>query len=251
MTKFKPAEVEPESTSLSANRKALIDLNEARAAATAEVATLRERLNRLGELKAAVGPIENELARLDSAEAAALADWSATPDEPAPSPDIVTRDNIMGRLAAARQRIAGAEMASASVEHALGLANTKAGALEREVPVGVASVLLDEAYDLLPEITEATARVAKAQVRFSALREFILSRAEASRDVALKSGFFQSLEALDIAARHAAAGAPPPDWNAPAEWKELARELGDVPIGPTPTLPSAFNLPQLDQWKND
>jgi hypothetical protein len=212
MTKLKPADAyEPEPIPLSENRRRLLDLNEARTAATVEVETLRARMASLARLRDAVAPIESELAALDAAEADALADWSATPDAPAPSPDVATRADIVSRLQSARQQVAGAQLATASVESVLERANAKAGELEREVPVAVASVLLDEAYFLLPALTEETAALARTQVRYSALREFLLSRAEASRDIAMRSGFFQSLEALDIAARHAANNAPAPD----------------------------------------
>lgn len=155
----------------------------------------------------------------------------------------------MSHLQRARQQVAGAQLATASVESVLARANERAGGLEREVPAAVAAVLIDEAYVLLPAITEATALLARTQVRYSALREFLLSRAEASRDVAMRSGFFQSLEALDIAARHAANNAPPPDFSAPAEWRALALELGDVPSIPSQAPIAAFpGMPEMDKW---
>jgi hypothetical protein len=248
MTKLKPADAyEHEPIPLTPNRQALADLNAARTAATAEVEALRGRLNRLGELKAAVAPIESELARLDTAEAEALAAWSATPDEPAPSPDIAARDDIMARLTAARQQVAGAEMATATVEHVLGRANAKAGDLEHRVPAAVAAVLLDEARAQLPTIATAAAALAKAQTRFSALRDFLLSRAEAARDVAMRSGFFSDLEALDRDTREVSLP-PPQDFNSTAEWRELAASLGDVPVRPTPAPVVMFNLPEETKW---
>ena len=249
MTKFKPAEsYETEPTPLSPNRQALADLNTARTAATVEVEELRERLNRLGELKAAVAPIERELAQLDASEAAALAEWSATPDAPAPSPDIGARDDIMARLAAARQQIAGATMATASVEHVLERANTKAGELERSVPALIAAVLLDEARSLLPTIAAAASALAKAQTRFSALRDFLLSRAEASHDVAMRSGFFADLEALDRDTREVSLPPPMSDFNSSLEWRELAASPGDTPARPTPAPVAAFEgMPEL-KW---
>ena len=83
--KFQPKNsYAPEPVELSPNRAALADLNKARGESAAEVAELQERLRRLDHLKAAVQPLEAELQALDSAEAAALAAWSATPDAPAP-----------------------------------------------------------------------------------------------------------------------------------------------------------------------
>jgi hypothetical protein len=250
MPKFQPAP-EPELAPLTPNRQALADLNAARQQAAAEVETLRARMASLARLRNAVAPIEAELAALDASEAAALAEWSLTPDEPAPEPDVAARDDIVARLQAARQKVQGADAATISVEHVLASANTRAGDLERQVPVAVASVLIDEAYVLLPAITESTALLARTQVRYSALREFLLSRAEASRDVAMRSGFFQSLEALDIAARHAANNAPAPDFNSTAEWRELAASLGDTPARPTAVPIAAFpNMPVEDKWTN-
>jgi hypothetical protein len=151
MPKFMPrAEHAPEPTPLTANRQALADLNEARAASKATVAELQERLNRLAALKAAVAPLEAEIQALDAAEADALAQWSATPDAPAPEPNIAARDAIMACLTAARQRIAGAEQATASVGHVLNAANARYADLERQVPALVAAVLVDKARSLLP-----------------------------------------------------------------------------------------------------
>jgi hypothetical protein len=249
MPKTAPAtEYQPEPTPLTPNRQALVDLNAARAASKAHCAELQERLNRLSALRNAVAPLEAELASLDAAEAAALADWSASPDAPAPSPDIGARDDIMARLTAARQQVAGAEMATATVEHVLGRANTKAGDLEREVPALIANVLIDEARSLLPGIVEATAALAKVQGRYAGLRKFLLERAEAAKDVALRSGFFRDLERLDRESADAASIGPLLSFNVGAEWRDLALELGDVPIRPTPTLPAAFpGMPEL-KW---
>jgi hypothetical protein len=249
--KLKPADYEPESIPLSANRQALADLNTSRSEAAAEVEELRARVASLARLRDAVGPIENELSALDSAEAAALAEWSVTPDEPAPEPDVATRDDIAARLQAARQKVHGADAATISVEHVLASANQRAGELERQVPALIAAVLIDEARSLLPSVIEAVAAVAKVQGRYLSLRRFLLGRAEDAKDIAMRNGFFQQLELLDREAADAAALAPTLSFNAGDEWKSLALELGDTAIRPTPTLPTAFpNMPVADQWIN-
>jgi hypothetical protein len=91
--------------------------------------------------------------------------------------------------------------------------------------------------------------LAKAQGRYATLRKFLLERAEAARDVAMRNGFFSDLEHLDREAADAASIGPLLSFNPGAEWIDLARELGDVPIRPTPTLPAAFNLPET-KWVN-
>jgi hypothetical protein len=240
-------EPEPVEVERSPNRKALATLNAARAKAAAEVAELQERLNRLADLKGAVAPLEDELAALDAKEAAALAQWSATPDAPAPEPDIAARDAIMARLQAARQRIAGAEQATASVEHVLNTANARYADLEHQVPALVANVLIDEARALLPPIVEATLALAKAKGRFAGLRSFLLDRAEAAKDVAMRGGFFQELEKLDREAADAASIGPL-SFSAGNEWREVADALGDTPHRPTPTMPAAFaGMPEF-KW---
>jgi hypothetical protein len=250
MTKlFKPAS-EPEPTPLTPNREALANLNAARAAAATEVDILLARVASLSKLKESSVVLEAELASLDAAEADALAQWSVNPDDPAPEPDTAARSNVLARLQAARQRIAGAEQATASVEHLLNTANQRAAGLEREVPALVANVLIDEARSLLPSVIEAVATVARVQGRYLGLRKFLLERAEAAKDIALRSGFYQQLELLDREAGDAAALAPTLSFSGGTEWQDLARELGDVPIGPTPTLPAAFNLPET-KWVND
>jgi hypothetical protein len=247
--KFQPKESHaPPPVDLTPNRKALADLNSARAESAATVAELQGRLNRLGELKAAVAPLEAELAALDAKEGAALAEWSASPDEPAPQSDVAARDAIMARLQAARQRVAAAEMATASVGHVLARASQTAAGLERQVPSAVANILIDEARSILPSITEATAALAKAQVRFTAARMFLLDRAEVSRDDSMRHGVFTAIEALDRDARDAAANAPPPDFNANVEWRELAAALGDTPARPTAAPAAMFpGMPEL-KW---
>jgi hypothetical protein len=250
MPKFQPAAAHaPGPMPLTENRQALLDLNAARSAAMTEVEGLQARMGNLAKLRGAVPPLEAELAALDAKEAAALAEWSTTPDEPAPEPDVATRADILARLTAARQRVASAELATASVEHVLSNAAQKAAGIERQVPSAVANVLIDEAHDILPAIVEATAALAKAQIRFTALRSFLLDRAEVSRDDSMRYGVFAALEKLDIAARHAAGNAPPPDFNATLEWRELADALGDTPARPTqPPIAAFAGMPELDRW---
>jgi chromosome segregation ATPase len=249
MPKFMPRpEHAPEPTPLTANRQALADLNEARAASKATVAELQERLNRLADLKAAVAPLEAEIQALDAAEADALAQWSATPDAPAPESDVTARAAILVRLQSARHRVASAEQATASVGHVLNTANARYADLERQVPALVAAVLVDEARSLLPPIVEAIMALAKAQGRYASLRKFLLERAEAAKDVASRNGFFHDLERLDRKAADAASIAPLLSFDAGAEWKAMAAALGDVPIRPTPTLPAAFHdMPEM-KW---
>jgi hypothetical protein len=170
--------------------------------------------------------------------------------EPAPQPDSKKRLAIEAKLADARSQALAADAATASVESVLARASARAAELERQVPAMVASVLIDEARALLPGVVEATAALAKLQGRYTSLRKFLLERAEAAKDVAMQSGFFQQLELLDREAADAASLSPSLSFAAGEEWKDLARELGDVPIGPTPTLPAAFNLPET-KWVND
>jgi hypothetical protein len=225
----KPDEyVEPVAEPLSPNRAALVELNEARAKSAAEVAELQERLRRLDALKAAVQPLEAEFQALDSAEAAALAEWSANPDAPTPTPDLAARSDVMARITGARQSIASSERATASVEHVLGNAHARGNALQHQVPAAIAAILLDEARAILPQVVEATLALAKVQGRYRALREFLLTRAEVAPDVAQKNGFFHDLERLDKDARDAANIGPLLSFNAGDEWRNLAAELGDV-----------------------
>jgi hypothetical protein len=118
------------------------------------------------------------------------------------------------------------------------------------VPALVAAALVDEARALLPGIVEATMALAKAQGRYTSLREFLLTRAEAAKDFALRSGFFHDLELLDREAADAAAIGPLLSFHAGDEWRDLAASLGDVAARPTPTLPAAFNLPEETKWAN-
>jgi hypothetical protein len=248
---FQPAtQYEPEPTPLTPNCRALLDLNEARTEVAAEVETLRARTSKLTKLKESVAALEVELSQNLAADGKLLSDWAMSDeDSPAPQPDSTRRVAIEAKLADAVSQARAADAATASVESVLARANARAAELEREVPALVASVLLDEARELLKPIVEATLALAKAQVRFTALRDYMLGRAEASRDVANRNGFFRDLEILDREARTAAENAPPPDFNATLEWKLLAESLGDVPARPSPTPVAAFpGMPQMDRW---
>ena len=249
--KFQPADsYAPEPVELSPNRKALAVLNAARTEVAAEVETLRARTSKLAKLKESVAALEVELSQTLAADGKQLEDWAMSDTgEPAPQPDSTKRVAIEAKLADAVSQARAADAATASVESVLARANARAAELEREVPAAVALVLLDEGRALLPPIVEATAALAKAQVRFTALRDYMLGRAEASRDAANRSGFFRDLEILDREARTAAENAPPPDFNATLEWRELADSLGDTRARPTQAPVAAFNLPE-DRWIN-
>jgi chromosome segregation ATPase len=251
MPKFAPADsYEPETTPLSPNRAALKELNDTRAASKATIAELRERLQRLDALKAAIQPLEAELAALDAAEAAALAEWSATPDAPAPEPDLASRDAIVARLNAARQKVAGADAATASVEHVLNTANDRAAALERSVPVHIARVLIDEAHALLSEIAAAATAFELAMRRYNELKEFLLTRIEASPKDSARQEAHMALEKLNHAADAVKNNPPAIDRSTAGEWRALAQELGDTAILPTPAPIVMFDLPET-KWVND
>jgi hypothetical protein len=250
MPKFQPAP-EPEPAPLTPNRQALADLNAARQQAAAEVETLRARTNKLAKLKESVAALEIELSQTLAADGKQLEDWAMSDaDSPAPQPDSKKRLALEAKLADAVSQARAADAAAASVESVLARANVKAGDLEHRVPALVAAVLLDEARALLPTISEAAAALAKAQVRYSALRDFLLSRAEAARDVAMGSGFFADLEALDRDTREVSLP-PPPDFNTSLEWRELAASLGDTAARPTPAPVAVFEgMPVEDKWIN-
>jgi hypothetical protein len=229
--KFQPKDAYvPEMPPLSPTREALKSLNEARAEAAAEVTALRARTNKLAKLKESVAALEIELSQTLAADGRQLEDWAMSDaDSPAPQPDSTKRLALEAKLADAVSQARAADAATASVESVLDRANQRAADLERSVPALVANVLVDEARALLPAITEATEALSKAKWRFTAARDYLLNRAEASRDAAMRSGFFQQLEALDIEARKAGENAMPLDFNATVEWREMAAALGDTP----------------------
>jgi hypothetical protein len=107
--------------------------------------------------------------------------------------------------------------------------------------------LIDEARALLPAMIEATATLAKLQLRFTAARNFLLERAEAARDVAMRNGFFQAFEQLDREARTAGENALAPNFDATLEWREMAAALGDTAARPTPAPVVTFDLPET-KW---
>jgi hypothetical protein len=246
----KQDEYEPETPPLSPNCEALKSLNEARAEAAAEVDALLARMNKLAKLKESVAALEIELSQTLAADGQQLTDWAMSDaDSPAPQPDSTKRVALEAKLADAVSQARAADAATASVESVLARANDRAAALERSIPAMVAAVLLDEARALLPTIADAAAALAKAQTRFSALRSFMLDRAEAARDVSMRSGFFKDLEDLDRDTREVSLAPPMSDFNSSLEWRELAASLGDTPARPTPTTVVMFpGMPELDKW---
>jgi hypothetical protein len=250
---FKPKdEYSPETPPLTENRRLLLDLNNARAEAAAEVEALHARMNKLAKLKESVAALESELSQTLAADGQQLADWAMSDeDSAAPQPDSAKRLALEAKLADAVSQARAADAATISVETVLSSANARAAALERQTPALVAAVLLDEAVGLLPGIVEATASLARAKGRYDGLRKFLLERAEAAKDVAHQNGFFHDLEKLDREAADAASIGPMLTFSPGAEWRELAASLGDVAARPTPTLPAAFNLPETTKWTND
>jgi chromosome segregation ATPase len=252
MPKFAAAtEYAPEPVELSPSRAALRDLNTARAAAATEVETLHARVGKLAKLKESVATLESELSQTLAADGKQLEDWAMSDTgEPAPQPDSTKRLALEAKLADAVSQARAADAATISVEHALNTANAKAARLESEIPAAVAAALLDEARALLPGVVEATAELAKARGRYASLRDFLLTRAEAARDIAARNGFFRDLELLDKEAAGAASIGPLLSFSVGNEWRDPARELGDTPARSTKTRPAVFNLPAEDKWIN-
>jgi uncharacterized protein YhaN len=159
---------------LTANRRTLAELLDARDTGVAEAQTLTERIARLERAKAAVGPLEQQLAMLDAA----------------------MRSELEAKLAGARAAVSAADSATRSVQAQSTRVNAGIAELQPRIALATSFVLLDEAPSVLPDLIDAVNEVKRLQAKISAGREQALVMVEAL-PLETRRPFFTVLEKFD------------------------------------------------------
>jgi hypothetical protein len=122
------------------------------------LAEAQTRIDALGAIAEALGPIRAKLSKLDGDDARAFADWSMTPTDPVPVADIATRAQLQAELADAMAQSQAAERAIGGVRADADAKARKVSAIHGELDFAAAIVALEEAADL-----EVRAKAAMAE----------------------------------------------------------------------------------------
>jgi hypothetical protein len=164
---------EPES--LSAARHDIAELIEARDTALAELETLTARVAKLARAREAIAPLENELTAMSIRESAAALAWAEADDgSDAPAPDAARRSEIEAKLTAARAQAAAADGATRSVQSQFERVNATIRSISERIRQAAASVVVEEAEALFPEMTAAIVAAEALKGRIMAARSFML-----------------------------------------------------------------------------
>jgi hypothetical protein len=175
-----PPEIRVVDVPLTGSRRTLAELLDARDSGVAEAQTLTERIARLERAKAAVGPLEQQLAMLNAAESNAMLSWSEADDgsEP-PLADAAKRQEIEAKLAGARAAVFAADGATRSVQALSTRVHAGLAELQPRIALATSFVLLDEVRAVLPDLIDAVDEVKRLQTKISAGREQALVMVEA------------------------------------------------------------------------
>jgi hypothetical protein len=230
MPKIQTRQVDPPEIQLTPNRRTLAELIDARDTGVAEAQTLTERIARLERAKAAVGPLEQQLAMLNAAESNAMMTWSETDDgsEP-PAADGAKRSELEAKLAGARAAVSAADSATRSVQAQSTRVHNGLAELQPRIALATSFVLLDEVRTVLPDLIDAVDEVKRLQMKVAAGRELALSIAE-TLPFETSRPFLHVLEKFDQdEGRPAGVPTPRDDDDARSAWSSLAARLsGDA-----------------------
>jgi hypothetical protein len=218
--------VDPPEIQLTPNRRTLAEMIDHRDTALAEAQVLTERIARLDRAKAAVSPLEQQLAMLNAAESNAMLSWSEGDDgsEP-PAADAAKRSELESKLAGARAAVSAADGATRSVQAQSTRVHAGLAELQPWIGQAVGLVLLDELTARLPGLRAAVDAAVAKKAEVDAAREIILSGAERLPDD-VRRPIHIALEKFADAFRDA--GSMPmqvDDSVARALWSGLAGEL--------------------------
>jgi len=161
----------------SAVRDRLAELIAARNEASAAMAVRQLAITRLaGEL--AIGDAASgELDALDTADAAALADWARAGEGDSPRPDVAKREALAKRATEATARAVALTRAHAGLVAEQAVDAAKIPAIAQKIDADVESILLEEAEPMLDELRVASAAVAAQTVRLNHLAAIVNDRA--------------------------------------------------------------------------
>jgi hypothetical protein len=209
---------------LTAERRQLAELIDARDEASAELATLTARSNRLARANEAIAPLESELVALDQAERFAMLRWSELEDGSAPPvSDAKRRAKIEAALNTARASARAADGATAGLRPQLERTSDRLRALALHITQAAANIVVEDAMSsLFPEVREKIAAVEAIRGRIVAARNWmtnLTNRAEGEPEGPFRLNF----EAFD---REFNLASGRPQFNADmSDWFGLASRL--------------------------
>jgi hypothetical protein len=207
-------------------RRRLAKLLTERTEAESEAQRARDALARLQGAIASPGPLESQLAALDSDEASRIAAWSNA-GGPFPTLDGERRHELEAALAECRTKAAGASRALPALQAEFMRASNKAAAIAGGVSAAIAEIVISEVELDFAAIVEAKASLAAMVARAESGRSVALSIAEGipqPNRLAIAGEFYRSLGSLDGGIRVKAIANPPPSYDR-GPWARLVADL--------------------------
>jgi hypothetical protein len=205
-------------------RRELAELLDARTTASAELANLTARAQRLARAKEAIAPLESELISLDASASAAALAWSELDDgSPAPVADAKRRAKVEAALLTARAAARAADSATVGLQPQVEKVGAHLRALEIHIQQAAANIVVEESMALLfPEVKAAIAAVEAVRGRVVAARKWMVSLTDRPEGQAA-APFTLNFQAFD---REFNLASSRPELVAdPAEWMSLASRL--------------------------
>lgn len=206
-------------------RLGLAKLLSERAEAQGEMEAARAAIGRLQGYVAAPGPIERDIAALDSAEAELIAQWS-TSGGTFPTLDAERRHELEEALADARNKAAGAQRAIPALEAKFTRASNRAGAISHAISAAISDIIIAEVEPCFAEIVNLKSDLAMRIARAEAGREIALRTVESipnDRRLAIASEFYSALGAVEKV--RILAMSNPPMAHDHGGWAEFSRDL--------------------------
>jgi hypothetical protein len=207
-------------------RQRLAKLLSERSEANSEMLKAKDAIGRLQTAIASPGPIERDIAQLDSDEASLIAAWS-TQGGNFPVLDADRRQALGEALAEAKNRASGAQRAIPSLEAEYARAANSANAITLKINAEIATVILEESLPDVLEIATLKAVISDRMAVASEARELSLRMVESIPSpirLEIAAGYFRAVGPWETA-RVAAASTPAPSSAGVAIWRDLADAL--------------------------
>jgi chromosome segregation ATPase len=195
VSKFKSLDSYPAApVELTASRRQLAELIEARDEASAELTTLTARVHRLDRAKETIAPLESELIALDQTERFAMTRWSELDDSSAaPVSDAKRRTKIEAALLTARAQARAADGATAGLMPQVERTGARIRALALHIQQAAANVVVEDAMSsLFPQVKESIAAAEAVRGRIVAVRNWmanLTNRAEGEAEGPIRLNF--------------------------------------------------------------
>lgn len=156
-------------------RQRLASLTAARDEISAAIDRATAALDRLISAQACQVPVVAELARLDTAESAAMAAWARRGREgdDAPTPDVAAREELNRKLTDARAKAESARRAEGGLRDEVARESVKLAPIGLAINEALAEVVAEEAGDLIAGFLESQRATAAKADQILAARDLI------------------------------------------------------------------------------